>query len=66
MIKCKLIGIFTSHTDAAEVAKGERHRKIYYCLPNSEEVTIWDNGDKKTHGEHSICRSPSHFELTDQ
>lgn len=41
MIKCKLIGVFTSHCDAAEAAKGQKHKKIYYCLPNSTDVTIW-------------------------
>lgn len=66
LINSKLIGVFTSHTDAAETAKKHPHKKVYYCLPNSTDVTIWDNGDKSTHGEHSICRSPSQFELIDQ
>ena len=41
MIKCKLIGVFTSHTDAAEEAKGHKHKIVYYCPPNSTDVTIW-------------------------
>jgi len=49
MIKCKLIGVYTSHTDAAEVAKHHKHKKVYYCPPNSENVTIWDNNDEKVH-----------------
>jgi len=50
LVKFKLIGVFTSHTDAAEIAKGHPDKKIYYCLPNSTDVRIWDNGNKSTHG----------------
>ena len=46
LIAGKFIGLFTSHTDAAEIAKGHRYKTIYHCLPNSTDITIWDNGDK--------------------
>ena len=41
-VSCKVIGLFTSHTDAAEVAKGNRKKKVWYCPPNSTNVFIWD------------------------
>ena len=43
LIKEKLIGVFTSHTDAAEVAKEHPYKKVYYCLPNSTDVKIWSS-----------------------
>ena len=42
MIKSKVIGLFTSHTDAAETAKGHPYKLVYFCPPNSNNVTIWE------------------------
>jgi len=42
LVKNIPVGLFTSHTDAAESAKGLKDKIIYYCRPNSELVTVWD------------------------
>ena len=47
-VSCKVIGLFTSHTDAAEVAKGNRKKKVWYCPPNSTNVFIWDGEEEVT------------------
>ncbi len=42
LINQHVIGLYTSHVDAAAAAEKHPYRIIYHCPPNTSNVTIWD------------------------